>query len=97
MSDEIENYYEHLVFSRLEEQLTEMGKSGDVDYLNDVACVALNQLPPRYIRHPIDATFYITPAESQQMDLAVEKAISEAIAFIDKRKDQLPDGGGHKS
>ena len=28
----------------------------------DVACVALNRLPPRYIRHVADLAFYQTPA-----------------------------------
>ena len=86
------NFYEHLVLDHLEEVLQQKNKQVDEDYVADVACVALNQLPPRYIRYSIDASFYITSAEREQMERAVTKAVKEAIEFIDHRRNQHPDG-----
>lgn len=93
--DMVVNYYKKMVLSQLEDEPA-IQEKGDADYLADVACVALNKLPPRYIRHPIDASFYITPTEHQQMELAVQKAISDAISFVNERQNQSPDGSGGK-
>lgn len=43
----------------------------------DVVCVALNRLPPRYIRHNVDFVFYQTDAER----LAFEKLVTDAVTF----------------
>lgn len=48
MTDEIRNRVKH------------EGSNVDSDYLSDVACVALNRLPARYIRHEVDMAFYMT-------------------------------------
>ena len=37
------------------------------DLLCDVACVALNRLPPRYIRHAVDFSFYLTEQERSEV------------------------------
>ncbi|NOX43924.1 MAG: late competence development ComFB family protein [Gammaproteobacteria bacterium] len=95
MSELVSNYYENMVFSQLENepQVQEMSDEG---YTADIACVALNQLPSRYIRHPIDASFYITPTERAQMELAVQKAVSDAISFINAHQHDNPDGSASK-
>ncbi len=38
----------------------------DADLLPDIACVALNRLPPRYIRHNVDFSFYLTDLEREK-------------------------------
>ena len=53
------------------------GLSHDPELLADVACVALNRLGSRYIRHTVDLNFYLTEKER----LAIEQTISEAVTY----------------
>jgi hypothetical protein len=55
------------------------------DLLCDVACVALNRLPPRYIRHAVDFLFYLTEHERREIDAAIEEAVSYAFNFVQAR------------
>ncbi len=55
------------------------------DLLCDVACVALNRLPPRYIRHTVDFSFYLTEQERLQMDNAIVDAVAYAFNFVSAR------------
>ena len=47
LDDDIHNYYEHLVLQRVTELGLDNTKSPD--YLADLCCLALNQVPPRYL------------------------------------------------
>ena len=80
--DAIHNYYESLVFDEIQRALPE--DTDDSDYIADLACVALNHLPPRYIRYTVDMAFYLSPEERQEMDDKVKKAVSDAIEFVAK-------------
>lgn len=82
MSDRVINYYEALVFEELERQLNDKSLEVDEDAFSDMCCIALNQLPARYVRHAIDTTFYSTPEELQKMEDNVKNAIEHAIGFI---------------
>ena len=53
--ENIHNYYEKMVTETLAEKY--QNESDDPEFLADVACVALNHLPPRYFRHEIDMAF----------------------------------------
>ena len=55
------------------------------DLLCDVACVALNRLPPRYIRHEVDFSFYLTEHERLEIDNAIVTAVSYAFDFVEAR------------
>lgn len=55
------------------------------DLLCDVACVALNRLPPRYIRHEVDFSFYLTEHERLEIDNAIVDAVSYAFNFVQAR------------
>ena len=57
----------------------------DADLLCDVACVALNRLPPRYIRHEVDFSFYMTGGERQEIDNAISEAVTFAYQFVEAR------------
>jgi Late competence development protein ComFB len=81
--DSVHNYYEHLVVEQIHNVLTE---TSDLDYLADVACVALNQLPPRYIRHDVDMAFYLPSNERHDIHAQVIKAVTDAIKFVDDSK-----------
>jgi len=55
------------------------------DLLADVACVALNRLPPRYIRHEVDLAFYLSEKERAQNARAVADAVKFAFEFVQAR------------
>lgn len=61
------------------------GLHGDGELLADVACVALNRLPPRYIRNPVDFAFYLTDVERARMDRKVRLAVAQAFEFVQAR------------
>ena len=58
----------------------------DIDFLADVACVSLNRLPPRYIRHDVDMTFFMLPQEMQEIETKVTQAVSSALAYVESRE-----------
>jgi len=80
----IQNYYEHLVFEAV---LEASGRYPAVkeDQLADVACVALNRLPARYIRHKVDFAFYQTEKERADTEASITEAISYAFEFVQAR------------
>lgn len=55
------------------------------DLLCDVACVALNRLPPRYIRHEVDFSFYLTEHERMEIDQGIVDAVAYAFNFVGAR------------
>ena len=78
--DSIHNYYEGLVFEAIQDIIPdEMPNSS---YIADIVCVALNHLPPRYIRHKVDMSFYLSPQERQEMQDKVKVAVNKAIAIV---------------
>lgn len=81
--DSVHNYYEHMVIAEIHKQI---GKQTlDTDVIADIACVALNHLPPRYIRHDVDMAFYLSPKESMEMEEKVALAVRNALAFVENR------------
>ena len=55
------------------------------DILADVACVALNRLPPRYIRHEVDFSFYLSDKERANTERAISDAVNFAFEFVQAR------------
>lgn len=86
--DSIHNYYEGMVIDELSRRLAE--RFGSNDYTADIACVALNHLPPRYIRHDVDMAFYLSPDERQEIISKVEQAVTHAINFVENSATQYP-------
>ena len=84
--DSVHNYYEHIVLEEIDRQLS--GRQESMDFVADVACVALNHLPPRYIRHNVDMAFYLSPKESDEMEEKVAAAVRKALLFVDQRRDE---------
>lgn len=81
--DSVHNYYEHMVIAEIQKQLG--SKAASSDFIADIACVALNHLPPRYIRYDVDMAFYLSPKESMEMEEKVTNAVREAVAFVESR------------
>ena len=59
--------------------------SDNDDLLADVACVALNRVQPRYIRHAVDLAFFLTEPERQAHERAVDVAVDYAFGFVQAR------------
>ncbi|WP_199611195.1 late competence development ComFB family protein [Flocculibacter collagenilyticus] len=83
LDNDIHNYYEHLVI----EHLTELGidKTKSADYVSDLSCIVLNQLPPRYIRFQVDMAFYMPQHDRIEMEMKVKEAIERAINYLDSK------------
>lgn len=83
----IYNYYEKLVSSALQDQLGGMERAPDQDVIDDITCVALNQLPARYVRHTVDLVFYMSADERAHISRAVHEAVRMAIQFVTEQTD----------
>lgn len=80
--DNILNYYEKLVFDEILRYQEREGVSHEEHVLEDVACVALNDLPARYVRHSVDIMFYLTGTERETMAEMVTQAVKEAFVLV---------------
>ncbi|KZY85426.1 competence protein ComFB [Oleiphilus sp. HI0072] len=78
----MQNYYESLVIETLAKEVE--GQDFDEDVLTDVLCIALNHLPPRYIRHEVDMFFYTSPTESHEVEDKARKAVIDALEYVKK-------------
>ena len=82
----VHNFHEHAVFDAVSKRASQHpGLSNDPQLLADVACVALNRLPPRYIRHEVDFAFFLTERERGETELAIEDAVNHAFGFVQAR------------
>ncbi|UTA46595.1 late competence development ComFB family protein [Simiduia sp. 21SJ11W-1] len=82
--DSIHNYYELQVLDEIANRSSRALE--DADFMADVACVALNHLPPRYIRHDVDMSFFLSPQEQEEMQKKVRKAVKDALKYVQKRE-----------
>ncbi|HMU65809.1 MAG TPA: late competence development ComFB family protein [Cellvibrionaceae bacterium] len=81
--DSVHNYYERFVFEQLLRASDRA--AADANYFADVACVALNHLPPRYVRFDVDMSFFLSPQEMDEMADKVALAVNQALAYVDAR------------
>lgn len=83
--EQVHNYYERLVFEDVA-RASEAYPDFTSDMLGDVACVALNRLPARYVRHDVDMMFYLTETERHDIERAIADALEFAFAYVSQRK-----------
>jgi len=91
--EQIHNYYERLVLDEVVRRVRD-DEYVTADMVADMACVALNRLPARYVRHDVDLIFYLTEEERRQSDMALDAAIELAIRLVYERsreEDALPE------
>lgn len=82
----VHNHQEQAVFTAISEQSVNYPMMRDSeDLLSDVACVALNRLPPRYIRHTVDFAFYQTEKERSEAEQLVRDTVRQAFEFVQAR------------
>lgn len=82
--EQVHNYYERLVFEEVVRRSAGF-PAFTSDMLADVACVALNRLPARYVRHDVDLMFYLTEQERQAIELSMEEALQYAFRLVGER------------
>ena len=88
--DTVHNHHERAVFAAVLALAPRFPDLEQGEFLADVACVALNRLPPRYIRHQVDFAFYLSDREYQEMQAAVDEAEASAFAFVQQRVTSQP-------
>lgn len=80
----VHNHYERPVFEAVSATAAKYpGVAADL--LPDVACVALNRLGARYIRHTVDLAFYLTEKERLQIEQAISDSVLFAFEFVQAR------------
>ena len=78
--DHIDNFYEQQVLEELHNATADQDLSED--FLVDVLCVALNDLPAKYYRHRVDMMFYLSGEERRTMHEHVRQAVANALTFV---------------
>ena len=80
MQLEIRNYYEVLLMEILRDEglMEELPE----EYLADLCCVTLNQLPVRYIRHLVDTYFFEDYQELKHMKTEINEALERSRQFL---------------
>jgi hypothetical protein len=82
----VRNQHEQSVFRAVRDSLPRYpGLAHSPDLLADVACVALNRLQPRYIRHEVDYAFYLTERERAEQDRSLAESVDFAFGFVQAR------------
>ena len=56
------------------------------DDLEDMACIALNHLPPKYFRHGVDLLYYMSPDERVALEMRIDEAIKSAHVQVSGKK-----------
>lgn len=82
--EQVHNYYERLIFEEVVKR-SEDHPEFDENMLADVACVALNRLPARYVRHDVDLIFFMTTEERHVIEQSIEDALRFAFDFVQKK------------
>ena len=84
--EQVHNYYERLVFEEVAHRSNQPALHHfTADMLADVACVALNRLPVRYVRHDVDMMFYMTEQERSVIEHSLREVLEFAFAFVAER------------
>ncbi|WP_114417410.1 late competence development ComFB family protein [Marinospirillum perlucidum] len=86
VTENVHNYYETALKSLLSREKRLDGK--DQDFVEDVICLTLNQLPAFYVRFDVDTTFYMSEVEILQMEERLKEALEVALAKVEAHPSQ---------
>ncbi len=82
---QIKNYMEEIVFNQIKEILEDINMCTCEKCILDIAAIALNDLPPRYIVTEKGELFSKINALKQQFEVDVVAAVTKAAVLV-KRK-----------
>ncbi|MGQ9659030.1 MAG: late competence development ComFB family protein [Thermochromatium sp.] len=83
----IQNYYEYLVLEAIRNKLSGRDEEYDADFVADLACLVLNALPARYVRHTVDLCSHVTDDERLRLTRQVDDAIEAALVAMQRRQE----------
>ena len=82
----IRNHNERAVYQCVLDMAAQFpGIAHNDELLADVACVALNRLQPRYIRHEVDFAFYLSEKERNESERNITDSVEYAFGFVQAR------------
>ena len=81
----VHNHHERAVFAAVNEGAARYPGVEAKNLLADVACVALNRMLPRYIRHDVDMAFFLTERERTDQERSVQESVEFAFGFVQAR------------
>ena len=82
----VRNHNERAVYDAVTQHANAYpGVAHSAELLADVACVALNRLGPRYIRHEVDFVFYLCERERDDSQRQIFDAVDYAFGFVQAR------------
>ena len=82
----VHNTHEKTVFAAVQAAAPRYpGVADDPELLADVACVALNRIPPHYIRHSADLAFFTTEKERLAIRRNIEESVDFAFGYVQAR------------
>jgi competence protein ComFB len=82
---QIKNYMEEIVFNMMKDVLTDINMCSCEKCLLDIAAIALNDLPPKYIVTEKGELFSKINALRQQFEVDVISAITKAAVLVKRR------------
>lgn len=82
----IHNYYENMVQDKINDLIEANLIDPDRSLIEDIACVALNQLPARYVKHDVDMAYYMTIKERETMEYDVHRAVTAAVEYVSQNR-----------
>jgi len=86
----VHNYYERSVFNQIHNVALDSNITLSESELADVACIALNKLPPRYVRHDVDTSFSLTSEERTKLNQSIVDAVNDGIQYVADHRDNKP-------
>lgn len=84
LNDDIHNYYEHVVVDHIE--ALGLQERFDSEFIADLCCLVLNQLPAKYIRYEVDMAFFLSKDQRLEMDKQVQEAVAKGVDFLVQRR-----------
>jgi len=80
------NFHEKAVFEAVATAAPKYpALAGNAELLADVACVALNRMTPRYIRHSVDLAFFSTEKERDDTQRNIDESVEFAFGYVQAR------------
>ncbi|MGE4282250.1 MAG: late competence development ComFB family protein [Clostridia bacterium] len=80
----LKNYMEEVVFNMMESILKDVNCCTCEKCVMDIAALALNDLPPRYVVNPKGEVYTKTRALQQQFEVDATTAIIKAVEIVKK-------------